>query len=88
MPRKIWNFAREPVNLALILALASGIGWVWHELKPGKAQPPSTQNVQAAAAERPIATVNQTATATGNGSNAINAAPGANVTISGSAPAK
>ena len=87
---KIWKFAREPLNLALILAIASGIGWAWHELKPAKGESPATATNNASPADRSIVTgdVNQTATAAGNSSHAINAAPGATVSISGADPAK
>ena len=81
--RKIWNFLRAPQNLALIIALAGGIGWVWHEYKGQKPVEPPKPEI-AAPVTPPIATGNVIQNATSNGSGpAINAAPGATVINNG-----
>ena len=74
--QKIWNFLRAPQNLALIIAIAGGVGWVWQQNKPVKPPTPSI----AAPVTPPITTGNVIQNATSNGSgDAITAAPGATV---------
>ena len=94
MIAKIWVFLREPLNLALLLAIASGVGWMWHELRSLRDEPPAhavTATTGSAATTKPsIVTgdISQNATASGDDSHAINAAPGATVSVTGSGPPK
>lgn len=43
---KIWAFAREPVNLALLIALGGAIGFLWDHFKPQPKPPAPVQTVQ------------------------------------------
>ena len=80
--RKICNFLkilRTPQNLALIIAIASGVGWVWQQYRGQQPVKPPTPSI-AAPLTPPITTGNVIQNATSNGSgDAINAAPGATV---------
>lgn len=78
--KRVWAFLRQPQNLAVFAALASGLGFLWKEVGAPKPHPDVSASAPA---------VNQQANA--NGGTAINAAGQAQVGFdsvpSGSAPA-
>ena len=90
---KIWKFLREPINLALITAIAGGLGWAWHEFHPKPVEPkavavPAPPDVTATNSTVVMGNVNQNATSKGDNSPATNVAPGGTVNNFGSGPPK
>jgi hypothetical protein len=95
---RVWNFVREPLNLAVIVALGGGVAWLWHEATDrahdAKTEPaPLVQNATASgsgtatnAAQNSVVSYGQRLGATSPSSpSAVNASGSANVTISNSA---
>jgi hypothetical protein len=86
---KIWEFISKPQNLAALIAIGGGIGFLIKEVMMRPAPPakapveqatPTAQAISAPPAS-PAGPTNQTMMVKGSANTAVNAAPGANVTI-------
>lgn len=73
--KELWEFVSQPQNLAVLVAVAGGIGFVWTKVWPSK-PPPKADTC-------PTATQQAEA---GSGGVAVNAADSARVTVQHNKP--
>jgi hypothetical protein len=47
---KLWAWIRDPLNLAVLVAIAGGLAWLWNEFGPSSEPAPTSKEGQVATA--------------------------------------